>query len=138
MINLGHFVIGRKHEFCVIDLFEIDASLNLSANFDRVPLAEWRRHWFCHGRRHSANGTHLTVWGCVFGEEAQSGISQMRQPAEGTRLMKSLKIQSRRTFGEPQEFVVKNVALIAASLVIGGYEIKSRGDRKRLLTLQSK
>src|SRR5687768_13513394 len=23
---------------------------------------------------------------CVFGEEAQSGISQMRQPAEGTRL----------------------------------------------------
>ena len=38
MINLGHFVIGRKHEFCVIDLFEIDASLNLSANFDRSAL----------------------------------------------------------------------------------------------------
>jgi hypothetical protein len=35
MINLGHFVIGRKHEFCVIDLFEIDASLNLSANFGK-------------------------------------------------------------------------------------------------------
>src|SRR5262249_33367307 len=26
----------------------------------------------------------LTVWGGVFGEEAQSGISRMRQPAEGT------------------------------------------------------
>jgi hypothetical protein len=38
MVNLGHFVIGRKHEFCVIDLFEIDASLNLSANFDRSAL----------------------------------------------------------------------------------------------------
>jgi hypothetical protein len=38
MMNLGHFVIGRKHEFCVIDLFEIDASLNLSANFDRSAL----------------------------------------------------------------------------------------------------
>jgi hypothetical protein len=36
------------------------------------------------------------------------------------------------------EFVVKNVALIAASLVIGGYEVKPRGDRKRLLTLKSK
>jgi len=36
------------------------------------------------------------------------------------------------------EFVVKNVVLIAASLVIGGYEVKPRGDRKRPLTLQSK
>ena len=30
------------------------------------------------------------------------------------------------------------LAMEAASLVIGGYEVKSRGDRKRLLTLQSK
>ena len=36
------------------------------------------------------------------------------------------------------EFVVKNVAHIAASLVIGGYEVIPRGDSKRLLTLKSK
>ena len=32
---------------------------------------------------------------CVFGEEAQSGISRMRQPAEGTR--------SKCPFGEPAQ-----------------------------------
>ena len=36
------------------------------------------------------------------------------------------------------EFVVKNVALIAAGLVIGGYEVKSRGDGEIKLTLQCK
>jgi hypothetical protein len=38
--------------------------------------------WVIEGHLREVFGN-LTVWGCVFGEEAQSGISRMRQPAEG-------------------------------------------------------
>jgi hypothetical protein len=53
--------------------------------FSRIPASPIRSRWLRKKASRSLTAA-CAASACVFGEEAQSGISRMRQPAEGTLL----------------------------------------------------